>query len=209
MAGPGATQQSATIDALEARRSADVETATLVEQARAGDGAAYGTLYRRYRAYVWRIVIDEVGDREARLDISQAVFERALLRLDSLRDPEAFRPWIAQITRNAVVDHHRRSARSVPTDFTDDEFVSDLADDDWSAHDWAIVRELAATVNLAVAGLSDRDKTVIEMASVFGFEAREIAAGLDVTDGHARVLLHRARQRLMRALGDHIGGNQE
>lgn len=173
----------------------------LVERAQGGDASAYADLYRSHHRYVGRIVAEGMADADARNDVSQAVFEQAWVKLDTLRDPGAFRPWIAQITRRMIVDHHRKSSRAVVTDFTDtDEWAEPVAND-WSAHDWAAMRELASAVNLAVTGLSERDVTVLDLATTFGFGAAEIAAALDINPGHARVLLHRARQRLSAELG--------
>lgn len=169
--------------------------------AQQGDGEAYAELYRTHHRYVGRIVAEGMADADARNDVSQAVFEQAWVKIDSLREPGSFRPWIAQITRRMIIDHHRKSSRSVVTDFTDTDETMEPVADDWTAHEWASMRELAAAVNLAVTGLSERDVTVLELATNFGFGAAEIAAALDVKPGHARVLLHRARQRLSAELG--------
>lgn len=170
----------------------------VVTAAAGGDARAFATLYRRYQPYVAKIVTSDVRDSSAWADLEQAVFERAWTKLEALRDPSAFRPWLAQITRRLIVDHHRQTARTICTDFTDEQYDMDSAE--WSAHDWSTVRELADTLRIAIDGLSPRDATVIELASSFGFNASEIAAALDVEQGHARVLLHRARARLSREL---------
>lgn len=184
--------------------SGDDEQA-LVEAAAGGDARAFATLYRRYQPYVAKIVTSDVRDASAWADIEQAVFERAWTKLEALRESSAFRPWLAQITRRLIVDHHRQAARTICTDFTDEQYDMDSAE--WSAHDWSTVRELADTLRIAIDGLSPRDATVIELASTFGFNASEIAAALDVDQGHARVLLHRARSRLSRELVNVRGGS--
>lgn len=176
----------------------------LVTRAQAGDAGAYADLYRIHQRYVATIVADGISDTEARNDLSQAVFEQAWVKLDMLREPSSFRAWLAQITRRMIVDHHRRSARTITTDFSAGIDGNDIADDDWSPHEWAAMRELADAVNIAVTGMSVRDVAVIDLATTFGFNANEIAAALDVKPGHARVLLHRARQRLSDELGTSV-----
>lgn len=186
------------------RQETAVDSTALVERASAGDAAAYAELYRANHRYIARIVADGLADADARNDICQAVFEQAWVKLGTLRDPAAFRPWIAQIARRMIIDHHRRSSRAVVTDFSATDESAEPRADDWSAHDWAAMRELAAAIDVAIEGLSPRDVTVLELATTFGFGAAEIAAALDVNAGHARVLLHRARQRLGAALGDSL-----
>lgn len=178
------------------RQATDLPDSALVSDAQAGNAAAFGQLYERYMPYVAKILADDVSDVDARNDISQSVFEKGWSKIGDLRDPNAFRPWLAQLARRLVVDHYRSSSRTVATDFTDSGEHRDIVDDDWSAHDWASMRELAAHLQVGIDGLSNRDVTVLELATSFGFNSQEIAAALDIEVSHARVLLHRARRRL-------------
>lgn len=174
--------------------------ADLVVRAQRGDATAYGQLYQHYHPYICKIVNEEVADRDVRHDIVQTVFERGWSKLDTLRDPKAFKAWMAQLARRQIIDHYRRSSRTVATDFNDPAEGHDIADDDWSSHDWAAMRELAEALRVGIDGLSKRDATVLELATSFGFNSQEIAAALDIDTSHARVLLHRARKRLSAAL---------
>ena len=71
------------------REQATTDPTALVEQAAAGDAAAYAELYRANHRYVARIVADGMADADARNDVCQAVFEQAWVKLDTLRDPAA------------------------------------------------------------------------------------------------------------------------
>lgn len=172
----------------------------LVLQAQEGDATAYGRLYERYHPYIRKILNDDVGDAEARNDLLQTVFEKGWSKLDTLRNPDAFKAWLAQLARRLVIDHYRSASRTVVTDFTDPDESFDLDSGDWTAHDWAAMRELASALQIGIDGLSIRDATVLELATSFGFTSQEIAAALDIDVGHARVLLHRARRRLSKEL---------
>lgn len=181
-------------------RHSAASDAALVRSAQRGDPTAFGQLYERYMPYIARILSDDVSDPEARADISQSVFEKGWSKLGGLRDPNAFRPWLAQLARRLIVDHYRASSRTVATDFTDPTQNHEIVDDGWSAHDWAAMRDLAERLQVGIEGLSTRDVTVLELATSFGFNSVEIAAALDIEVSHARVLLHRARRRLSREL---------
>ena len=50
----------------------------------------------------------------------QDVFARVFERLDSLRDPAAFRPWLGQLTRRCCVDALRSGSREEPSDQLED-----------------------------------------------------------------------------------------
>jgi DNA-directed RNA polymerase specialized sigma24 family protein len=51
-----------------------------------------------------------------------------------------------------------------------------------------------------MAQLSARDAAAISMVVHLGFGPNEVAAALDISYGNAKVVLHRARQRLRDAL---------
>jgi RNA polymerase sigma-70 factor, ECF subfamily len=78
----------------------------LVQQAAGGDRAAFGELYRRYARMVHGILLTRVPVSEAE-DLVQEVFLSAMRQLASLRDPGAFRGWLAAIARNKAMDYHR------------------------------------------------------------------------------------------------------
>jgi RNA polymerase sigma-70 factor (ECF subfamily) len=88
-----------------------------VAACRGGDEGAWRELVERFSRYVYAIAVRayglEGGDAE---DVFQEVFARAYERLDSLRDDEAIRPWLGQLTRNLAVDRLRAGAREVPAE---------------------------------------------------------------------------------------------
>jgi RNA polymerase sigma factor (sigma-70 family) len=91
--------------------------AELVTRCRAGDQAAWEELVDRYARYVHAIVsrVYRLEPHDAE-DVFQEVFARVVERLDTLRDGDALRPWIAQTARNCAVDSLRRSGREVLVD---------------------------------------------------------------------------------------------
>lgn len=90
--------------------------AELVRRCRSGEPAAWGELVERYSRYVYAIAVQGFrlppADAE---DAFQEVFTRVYTRLDTLRDEEALRPWIAQLTRRVCLDAVAASARVQPT----------------------------------------------------------------------------------------------
>ncbi len=145
-------------------------------------------------------VSDNVKDPERQRDVLQEVFTKALARLESLRDPAQFRPWVLQIARNASIDD-LRSRLSKPTDtIDDDEDQREVASIDIGPDEQAELRQLAVAIEQGVATLSSRDAAALSMAVHLGFGPEEIAAALDISYGNAKVVLHRARRRLRSAL---------
>jgi RNA polymerase sigma factor (sigma-70 family) len=95
--------------------STELTDAQLVGRCRAGDQGAWNELVERFSRYVYAIAVRayRLPEHDAE-DVFQEVFARTYERLASLRDDEAIRPWLAQLTRNACVDRLRRAQREQP-----------------------------------------------------------------------------------------------
>jgi RNA polymerase sigma factor (sigma-70 family) len=95
---------------------AQVSDARLVARCRAGEEEAWHELVTRFSRYVYAIATQgfRLAEHDAE-DVFQEVFARAYERLDRLREDEAIRPWIAQLTRRLCIDRLRAGAREQPT----------------------------------------------------------------------------------------------
>jgi RNA polymerase sigma factor (sigma-70 family) len=160
--------------------------AELVARCRAGDESAWEALVDRYARYVHAIVSRvyrlEPYDAE---DAFQEVFARIFERLDTLRDGEALRPWIAQTARNCAVDILRRSGREVPV-----EEVPEEADDSVSRLDEAL------TVHGALDRLSPECHEILDRFFCRDESYRTIGAELELPGGTIASRIARCLARL-------------
>jgi len=88
----------------------------VIARAKNGDGNAYETLYRRHKAKVHLLCLRMTGNVADAEDISQEVFLRLFLKLDSFRGEAKLLTWLHRITVNCVLMHLRRcpARRSPP-----------------------------------------------------------------------------------------------
>lgn len=95
--------------------TAQLTDAVLVARCREGDDEAWRELVERFSRYVYAIAIQgfRLPPHDAE-DVFQDVFARVYERLDSLREDDAVRPWIAQLTRRLCIDRLRSEAREQP-----------------------------------------------------------------------------------------------
>jgi RNA polymerase sigma factor (sigma-70 family) len=91
--------------------------AQLVARCRAGEEEAWRELVDRFSRYVYAIAVQgfRLSDADAE-DVYQEVFARAYERLRDLREDEAIKPWLAQLTRRLCIDSRRASSREQPSD---------------------------------------------------------------------------------------------
>ena len=94
-----------------------VSDAGLVARCRTGEQEAWRELVERFSRYVYAIATQgfRLSEHDAE-DVFQEVFARTYEHLDRLREDEAIRPWIAQLTRRLCIDRLRAAAREQPSE---------------------------------------------------------------------------------------------
>ena len=101
--------------------------ADLVAGCLGGQPEAWAGLIHRYSRYVMAIAVRGHGLAEdAAEEIHQEVFVRTHRHLGRLRDPDALKSWIAQLTRRLCIDNLRAAARIAEDAEVDDEPAEDV-----------------------------------------------------------------------------------
>jgi RNA polymerase sigma factor (sigma-70 family) len=147
----------------------------LVALCRTGDEAAWRELVERFSRYVYAIATQafRLGRDDAE-EVFQEVFARTYEHLDKLRDDEAIRPWIAQLTRRAAIDRLRAASRE---ELRDEDVESAEVDETLERLDEAIeLREGLATLPEHCREILDRFFARDESYETIGSEL-EIASG--------------------------------
>ena len=152
-----------------------VADADLVARCRRGDQEAWSELVNRFSRYVYAITSRVYGLSQSDAeDVFQEVFARAFQHLERLRDDEAIRPWIAQLTRRLSIDRIRAGSRE---QLSDEDIEPQGADETLDRLDEAlIVRESLAELSESCQEILDRFFTRDESYQTIG-EALEIPAG--------------------------------
>ncbi len=178
--------------------------ADLVARARDGDRDAFGELVRRHYRAAFAVALAVAGSRADAEDACQDAWVRALERLDSLRQPDRFVPWLLQVVRNTAHNRreHGRVRRAAPLDSPAAAAVADPREDPARA-------ALAAGLEAALAVLSPVQREVVLLHDLEGWDHRAIAGALGLTETNARQHLFQARRRLRLALGDEGPGEGE
>ena len=160
--------------------------AALIQAVLAGDRDQYGRLYGLYAPLVHGILLARVPRSEAE-DLVQDIFLHALRKLNTLRDLNAFGPWIGMIARNRAMDFHRKSRETV-------EVTDDLRSVD--------ATETRATEILEIIrSLPDAYRETLVLRLVEGMTGPEIAQRTGLTPASVRVNLHRGMKLLREKLG--------
>jgi RNA polymerase sigma-70 factor, ECF subfamily len=157
----------------------------------------FEALYRSSRDDIYAYVLTVLRDRAAAEDVTALAFERAYRRrrsFDRKRGDE--RPWLFAIARNAALDELRRRRRTAAL-VVDPEDVGTDAQADADDEDMLLRRE---TVRVALQSLSARERELISLKFNAGLNNAELASVLGVSESNAGTMLHRAVQKLRRAV---------
>jgi RNA polymerase sigma-70 factor (ECF subfamily) len=172
-------------------RTADLE---LAARCRAGDADAFEELYRQHARRLFSLVVRMVGSAEDAEDLVQEVFLQAHRKLAGFRGESTLGTWLYRLTMNHCLDHLRgRQARmSRATESLDDE---DAAEPMAPA---PAVPPAISRMDLekAIAALPPGSRAAFLLHDVEGFEHREIAAILGVSEGTSKSQVHKARLKL-------------
>jgi RNA polymerase sigma factor (sigma-70 family) len=98
----------------------DLTDGQLVARCRTGDREAWNELVERFSRYVYAISVQafKLSEHDAE-DVFQEVFARAYEHLPKLRDDDAVRPWLAQLTRRLCIDRLRAGAHEQPEELVE------------------------------------------------------------------------------------------
>ena len=169
--------------------SAELTDARLVAQCRSGDEQAWRALVERFSRYVYAISVQAfrlpAHDAE---DVFQEVFARVYERLETLREDEAVRPWIGQLTRRLCIDRLRAGSRETVEDA--DELPETAADDVLSQ------LEEAFDVHDALAELSQNCREILDRFFAQDESYRTIGDALELPAGTIASRISRCLEKL-------------
>ncbi|HEV8324961.1 MAG TPA: sigma-70 family RNA polymerase sigma factor [Myxococcota bacterium] len=163
----------------------------------AGARAAWEGLGEQLRPFIARRV-PAPADVD---DVLQDVFLRMQRGLPALRDRERFGPWVYQVARSAIAEHHRTRARHPPAPQAappEPAVPAEAEDSDADGSD-DFACDLAGALAPFVAALPSPYREAITLTELEGLTRQEAARmlGVSVSGMKSRVQRGRARLREM------------
>jgi RNA polymerase sigma-70 factor (ECF subfamily) len=155
-----------------------------------GDTAAFERVYRAHMPRIFNLARRMAGP-DAAEELTQDVFVRAWQKLALFRGESSFATWLHRLAVNVIIERFRTLGTARERFLSDSEAVLDVAPAVRTKH-----LDLSMDLQAAIAQLPDGARTVFVLHDVEGFEHREIAAMLQISDGTSKSQLHKARMRL-------------
>ena len=174
--------------------------ADLARRAAAGDAAAFGVLYDRYLARVYRYALLRLADPTEAEAVTSDVFFQALGALHRYEPRTAFLAWLFRIARNAIIDRARRRQRTPSTSL--DEASARLRragerDDPEAA---SIARDDARRLRASLEALSPLQREVVLLRFFDDLSTEEICSVIGKGPSTVRGIQHRALAALRKLI---------
>jgi RNA polymerase sigma-70 factor, ECF subfamily len=196
----------------------------IVEALRSGNEAAFVSLIDRYHASMLRLAMAFVPSQAVAEEVAQEAWMGVLQGLNRFEGRSSLKTWIFRILTNCAKTRAQREGRSIPFSSLP-EFNSDLSepavdperfrgpDQQWPGH-WVsfprswdeipeeriLSQETLACIQEAIDDLPPGQREVITLRDIEGWASDETCTLLGVSEANQRVLLHRARSKVRRAV---------
>jgi len=183
------------------------EDAALLARIVDRDQAAVEALYARYSGPLYSLAYRVTGADRFAQDVVQEVFIavwKDAARFDPARG--AVGPWLFSLARHKAIDLVRREA-NVRKRTADVDLEFEVSDQDVDREAWLNLRR--DRVREAVAGLTEPQRTALELAFFGGLTHVEVAERLGIPLGTAKTRIRTALLNLRDALGTSLSEHED
>jgi len=196
------------------------EDRPLVEALRRGEEAAFSVLLDRYYPAMMRVALAYVHSHAVAEEVVQETWLGLLQGLTRFAFHSSLQTWIFRILTNRAKTRGQRESRYVPLDSLGDDDLPevsrgrfDVVDHHWvtpprswagSPEETTLAQETHVSIRRTITTLPLNQRAVITLRDMEGWTADEVCHVLELSAANQRVLLHRARSTVRRALEEYF-----
>ncbi|EHB53532.1 RNA polymerase, sigma-24 subunit, ECF subfamily [Mycolicibacterium rhodesiae JS60] len=204
----------------------EFDESTLIASLRAGDEAAFATLVDRHTPALLRVARGYVRTNEAAEEVVQETWIALIKGIAKFEGRSSLRTWLFTVMINIAKTRGIRDRRIADAESSafgggtvDPTRFRPATDPDWPGH-WrdhsaptpfpdtpegsVLAAELIALARRELDKLPDRQRTVVTLRDMLGFDSDEVCELLALSVANQRVLLHRGRAAIRQALEDYL-----
>jgi RNA polymerase sigma-70 factor (ECF subfamily) len=183
----------------------EIDDATLVKQAKSGDARAFGILYERYAANIYRFICAQLPDKIEAEDLTAEVFLKAWGGLSRYRERGfPFSAFLFKIARNALIDYRRKMMK---VKIHSQELTESHPDENLKISDAFVKHQAHQHLWRLLGEMRENYRSVLVLRFINGLSTREISRIMGRTEGSVRVLQHRALNVLREKIGHSRDGS--
>jgi RNA polymerase sigma-70 factor (ECF subfamily) len=203
-----------------------LDEAQLLQALRAGDEAAFEELVLMYHSALLRVAQIWVSSRAVAEEVVQDTWLGVLKGLERFEGRSSLKTWIFRILSNTAKTRAQREGRTLPFSalqdpgrvpepavsadrFLDSEHARwpghwGAPPAPWGPEERLLGAETQAVIADAIEGLPAAQRAVVSLRDVEGWSSDDVCNALEISGTNQRVLLHRGRPKVRRALEEYL-----
>lgn len=153
--------------------------------------------FKKYYGYVMGISLSYSKSRDLALEITNDSFMKCFDSFKNLNHPPSLKPWLRRIAVNTAIDYYRKNKRFQNHLEADGETP---VFDEVNAPDQLAYEDILKLLHQ----LPEDQHLVFNLYEVEGYNHKEVADRLEITESSSRVYLMRAKLKLRQLIQQHM-----
>lgn len=163
----------------------------MIQRSSGMDESAFRAFYESTRQPLWSYIIRSAGDAAQADDIFQESYVRFIQNCPATLQPMQQRAYLFRTASNLLIDFFRRHKRLQSISETNEETLTDPRSQSGT------VLDIQHDLKKVFDQLTQQERSLLWLAYVEEYPHREIAEMLKVGEKSVKVLLFRAKQRML------------
>lgn len=181
----------------------ELDDRDLMVRYRDGDVAAFESLYKRHKGPLYRYYLRQGLNEAIAAELFQDVWTKIIKARERYQPTAGFTTYMYRIAHNGLIDHYRRSGRSVDTFDEGVVAVQELPGSDCDGPEsGAVSLETRERFRTALAALPDAQREAFLLREETGLALADIAMVTGVSGETAKSRLRYAVRKLKMLLAD-------
>lgn len=187
----------------------------LIERLLSGDQKTFESVFNQYYSLMYSVAQSIAGSSIAD-EVIQEAWMSALKALPKFEGRSSLKSWLMRIVANEAKTRRRKEARSVSLESMQESWATDPRFDEkahwvdptsqWhgdTPEDLLSAKELENCLKINIDRLPENQRVALQMRDAGGLSMEELCNILEVSPSNIRVLLHRARDKVLQVI-DHF-----
>jgi RNA polymerase sigma-70 factor (ECF subfamily) len=175
----------------------------LIISCKTGDHKAYKELYMLYAKSMFNIALRILKNKDEAEDITQEAFIKAYYKIQQFDFQATFGAWLKKIVVNQALDFLRRESKWEMDEIGEESFPEE------SEIDWEDIDLQVGLVRTAILNLPSGFRAVATLYLFEGYEHKEIAEILSISENTSKSQFHRAKKKIKDFIKDYEKGNRQ
>ncbi len=176
---------------------------TYISKTLAGDTNSFAFLVEKYKIMVYSLAMKMLNNKEEAEEVSQDTFVKAFKNLSKFKGESKFSTWLYKIAYRNCLDLIKKKEKKYKTTTIDEVTVHKIKSTD-NILEQITKKERALLLKSCLEKLPEQERSILWMFYFDELSLVEITEITELTLSNIKVILHRARKRLVSVINKNV-----